>query len=564
MKALKFILYGFLGFLVVAFTCSSVSAADLTGNVIVSNLKYSQLPATQTGNLETMLLDFDFEGDWDASSLGDKIQPGDTFTVPFNSKDSNITLNNGNYALLNAEGIQLGSLSASRSTGLLAFTFSDNITGLENVKGSFKVKASARVRRGENQLTLPDGSKQTVNYTEGSSWSNEPVINGEGIYKSVTKNIQANGAPPELIQKLMRGEISVAEYTAALAQYSTSSMIWKVRINRSASDYGTSNVTVKDALNLAGGVVLPYHEDSFELNEVTYSGTEATVVRKVSITKDEAEFQKANGSMALLTFKNGKTAFELNLGNAVGRKSYELTYKTDVPEAGYTISNSIALYRDQGAVVTHDSITKDGKTTQNVNTSTGASYSEQAVGGTVTGDLTARIRITKYDAEDAAILLAGASFKIAKASDPSVVIQTLTTNDKGIALSNKLEPGEYVVTETTSPAGYRIDSTSKKVTVSETSLSYLPVPNAKGENDPLPPSTTEVSGTKTWVDNDNQDGKRPEKLVVKLLKTVGGQTTQVATKEVSAKDEWKYSFTNLPQFENGQAITYRVDEELPA
>ncbi|MBF0779381.1 Cna B-type domain-containing protein, partial [Streptococcus cuniculi] len=42
------------------------------------------------------------------------------------------------------------------------------------------------------------------------------------------------------------------------------------------------------------------------------------------------------------------------------------------------------------------------------------------------------------------------------------------------------------------------------------------------------------------------------------------QTTQVATKEVSAKDEWKYSFTNLPQFENGQAITYRVDEELPA
>ncbi|MBF0777666.1 Cna B-type domain-containing protein, partial [Streptococcus cuniculi] len=77
-------------------------------------------------------------------------------------------------------------------------------------------------------------------------------------------------------------------------------------------------------------------------------------------------------------------------------------------------------------------------------------------------------------------------------------------------------------------------------------------------------SSIDVEGVKTWVDNDNQDGKRPEKLVVKLLKTVGDQTTQVATKEVSAKDEWKYSFTNLPQFENGQAITYRVDEELPA
>ncbi|WP_228062236.1 MULTISPECIES: Cna B-type domain-containing protein, partial [unclassified Streptococcus] len=78
------------------------------------------------------------------------------------------------------------------------------------------------------------------------------------------------------------------------------------------------------------------------------------------------------------------------------------------------------------------------------------------------------------------------------------------------------------------------------------------------------PAVTEVSGTKTWVDNDNQDGKRPEKLVVKLLKTVGGQTTEVARMEISAKEDWKYSFANLPQFENGQAITYSIDEELPA
>ncbi|MBF0786751.1 Cna B-type domain-containing protein [Streptococcus sp. 19428wC2_LYSM12] len=78
-----------------------------------------------------------------------------------------------------------------------------------------------------------------------------------------------------------------------------------------------------------------------------------------------------------------------------------------------------------------------------------------------------------------------------------------------------------------------------------------------------PPATTEVSGKKTWDDADNQDGKRPEKLNVKLLKTVGGQTTEVTTKEISSKDDWNYSFSNLPQFENGQAIIYTVDEELP-
>lgn len=77
------------------------------------------------------------------------------------------------------------------------------------------------------------------------------------------------------------------------------------------------------------------------------------------------------------------------------------------------------------------------------------------------------------------------------------------------------------------------------------------------------PATTEVSGQKTWIDNENQDGKRPEKLLVKLLKTVAGQTRQAMTKEISAQDDWKYSFTNLPRFENGQEITYSIDEEVP-
>ncbi|WP_083609351.1 Cna B-type domain-containing protein [Streptococcus acidominimus] len=543
-------------------TFQTVSATDVTNSIVVSNLKYSGLPNNQTGSLETMLVDFNFEGEWDASSLGASIQPGDFFTVPFNSKDSKIVLNNGSYALLNIDGTQLGTLSTSRNTGLLTFTFSNDIAGLENVRGTFKVKASARVSRGENHFTFPDGSQHTVNYTEGSSWSREPVINGENIYKSVEKYIQASGAPPELIQKLLAGEISIGEYKAALAQYSTTSMLWKVRINRSGGDYGTSNVTIRDSLNLTNGVVLPYKEDSFELNEVIYSGTTPTVVKRIKITTDEAEFISSAEDTALLILKDGKTAFELNLGNNVGTKSYELTYKTDVPEGGYSISNGITLYKNQRAMLTHRSITTGDQTTENTSTTTNASHSEQAVGGTITGDLRARIRITKYDAEDAAVLLAGASFKIAKTSDPSAVIQTLTTNKKGVALSNKLEPGEYFVTETTSPMGYRIDSISKKVIVSETGLTYLSVANTKGETD-TPPATTEVSGTKTWVDNENQDGKRPEKLVVKLFKTVGGQTTEVETKEITSQNDWKYSFTNLPQFENGQAINYTIDEDVP-
>lgn len=71
---------------------------------------------------------------------------------------------------------------------------------------------------------------------------------------------------------------------------------------------------------------------------------------------------------------------------------------------------------------------------------------------------------------------------------------------------------------------------------------------------------TTVSGTKTWKDNDDQDGKRPDSIKVNLL--ANGKVVQ--SKTVKASDNWKYSFTNLPEFENGQKITYTVTEDAVA
>ena len=74
------------------------------------------------------------------------------------------------------------------------------------------------------------------------------------------------------------------------------------------------------------------------------------------------------------------------------------------------------------------------------------------------------------------------------------------------------------------------------------------------------PEKAVVSGTKTWVDNNDQDGKRPGSIKVILNKTVDGKTTKVAEKEVTAKDNWNYEFTNLPKYENGKVIKYSIDE----
>ncbi|MGX7112609.1 Cna B-type domain-containing protein, partial [Gemella cuniculi] len=72
------------------------------------------------------------------------------------------------------------------------------------------------------------------------------------------------------------------------------------------------------------------------------------------------------------------------------------------------------------------------------------------------------------------------------------------------------------------------------------------------------PEKTKVEGTKTWEDNNNQDGKRPSKIKVKLL--ADGEVIQ--EKEVTEKDGWKYSFENLDKFKNGKEIKYTIDEEI--
>ena len=72
----------------------------------------------------------------------------------------------------------------------------------------------------------------------------------------------------------------------------------------------------------------------------------------------------------------------------------------------------------------------------------------------------------------------------------------------------------------------------------------------------ITPETIEIKGTKTWVDNNNQDGLRPESIKINLL--ANGKI--VETKEVTAKDNWSWIFTGLAKYENGKAIEYTISE----
>ena len=71
------------------------------------------------------------------------------------------------------------------------------------------------------------------------------------------------------------------------------------------------------------------------------------------------------------------------------------------------------------------------------------------------------------------------------------------------------------------------------------------------------PETTEISGSKTWDDADNQDGKRPSSIIVNLL----ADGEKVDSKTVTESDKWAWSFTNLDKYKAGKEIEYTVSEE---
>ena len=71
------------------------------------------------------------------------------------------------------------------------------------------------------------------------------------------------------------------------------------------------------------------------------------------------------------------------------------------------------------------------------------------------------------------------------------------------------------------------------------------------------PETTKVEGEKIWDDNNNQEQKRPASITIRLLADGRPYDSRVVTEE----DDWKWTFTGLPKYDNGQEITYTISED---
>jgi len=79
----------------------------------------------------------------------------------------------------------------------------------------------------------------------------------------------------------------------------------------------------------------------------------------------------------------------------------------------------------------------------------------------------------------------------------------------------------------------------------------------KVEN-PFTYEVVEKSGTKTWVDNDDENGERPVSITVRLY----ADNVEIDSVVVTAEDGWNYSFKDLPKYVNEQEVYYSITEDV--
>ena len=374
----------------------------------------------------------------------------------------------------------------------LVLTYTDYVDTHDDVTGHINMQIMADTEKVKKDTTLPATIK----------------INGNVV------TIDSTG----INYKVNKGDSNIDFYKYGWMDYDNNELIYRIVINTTNSK--RNNVIIKDILNSAG---VNYEQSSIKIATGTWV-KDANNYWSLSHYKEVTEkyTPEFNGS-----------SFSVNLGNI--NQGFSITYKVKPSHKlinGEQIKNSSSYsYNDH-----------------KMNEYTNTVYYQEA-NGTANG-YNYSLTIKKVD--ESGNPLHGATFDVIRQSTGEVV-GTITTDSSGQGTIYGLLRDSYQLKEVSAPKGYQLADT---VIVTSTNF------DSKGAVIKIIDKIekTSVSGTKTWNDNNNQDGIRPSSITVNLL--ANGQ--QVASKKVSASDNWQYSFDNLAAYANGKKITYTVTEDAVA
>lgn len=148
--------------------------------------------------------------------------------------------------------------------------------------------------------------------------------------------------------------------------------------------------------------------------------------------------------------------------------------------------------------------------------------------------------------------LADAKFDIIRVAT-GVKVGTITTNDSGVGEFNGLLKDEYELQETDAPEGFKKLDEPIRIKISDFGTNKVAEKTVVNE-----PADCEVKVTKIWEDKNDQDGKRPESVTIKLLAD-GEETGKTLT--LTKANNWTGTFTDLVKYKAGKKIEYTVKEE---
>ena len=341
-------------------------------------------------------------------TINDTIHTGDYFDMAVPEQiDLSSAFTDYNFTLNDSEGEAIAHAAVKPSEtggGIIHIVFNEKMNGKANLQG--------------NLFFYAKGNEKAVKLGEATPIRVVLNNNNKNSY-NVSPPVKFNPNKP----------VSGTEVIGKWANPSKSKdrADWRIRINKSGQNL--NNVVITDKIKSGNGEYLP----EFELQKVTFApdGNITDYGEKIDVSNK-------------IKYNEDKTSFTLELGE-IGTQGYLLSYATTVNDEDPIQNNSAELKAD--------AITPN---------KTAGVWIYKAAGGGLNTEINSKLRIRKVDSETGKGL-AGAVFRIEK-GDKSF---ELTSNEKGIALSDNLELGEYNVTEITAPEGYK--ATDEVYTVNVTS-----------------------------------------------------------------------------------------------
>ncbi len=175
--------------------------------------------------------------------------------------------------------------------------------------------------------------------------------------------------------------------------------------------------------------------------------------------------------------------------------------------------------------------------------------------------------------DDGEKYLGNITLKLINTSNNSEVAKT-TTNENGEYSFNDLAKGKYKVaievdgtyyyiTEKEVGTNVEINSKFNEETEETDEITRLdslqsPVLVEENVNAGLAIKKIEIPVTKQWNDNNNEAQKRPDGIIA----VIKNGTTEVTKQELNNSNNWRYTFTGLPKYDdNLKEINYTVEEQ---